>query len=116
MSEGKKQDKKTDAGASKKDKEENKVYGALAYIGILFLIPLLVAPKSKFAKFHANQGCVLFIAEAIFGFMWKMPVLGWFVGFFGGIFAFILAIMGLINALNRKMEKSPLIGDIEILK
>ena len=36
MSEGKKQDKKTDAGASKKDKEENKVYGALAYIGILF--------------------------------------------------------------------------------
>ena len=99
-----------------KDIEENKVFGVLAYIGILFLVPLLAAPKSKFAKFHANQGCVLFIAGAILSFIWVIPVLGWIVGFFGGIFLLVLAILGIINALNGKMEKLPVIGDISIIK
>jgi len=99
-----------------KDVEENKIYGILAYIGILFIVPLLVAPKSKFAKFHANQGAVLFIAEAALGFVWLIPVLGWAVGFFGGIASFVFAIMGILNAANGKMEKLPLIGDIEIIK
>lgn len=100
----------------KKDIEENKVYGILAYIGILFLVPLLAAPKSKFAKFHANQGCVLFIAEVVISFVLVIPVLGWIAGFVGGIATLVLAIMGLINAANGKMEKLPLIGDIEIIK
>lgn len=49
------------------DISQNKVYAILAYIGILFLVPILGAPKSKFARFHANQGIVLFIAEAALG-------------------------------------------------
>lgn len=115
-------EKKTEAAkaakpvADNKDVEQNKVFGVLAYIGILFLVPLLAAPKSKFAKFHANQGCVLFIAGVVLSFIWVIPILGWIIGFFGGIFVLVLAIMGIINALNGEMKKLPLIGDIEIIK
>ena len=34
----------------KLDIEENKVFAVLAYIGILFLVPLLAAPRSRFAR------------------------------------------------------------------
>lgn len=117
MAEGNKDvnEKKVSSDQSK-DIEENKVLAILSYIGILFIVPLLAAPKSKFAKFHANQGCALFIVEVALGIVWIIPILGWLVGFFGGIFTFILAIMGIINAANGKSEKLPLIGDIEIIK
>lgn len=36
------------------DIEKNKVLSAVAYL--LFFIPLLAAPDSKYGKFHANQG------------------------------------------------------------
>ena len=116
MTETKKTAPKSDAKANSKDVEENKVFGILAYIGILFLIPLLAAPKSKFAKFHANQGLVLFIAEIILGAVAIIPILGWMVWFFGSIAALVLAIMGIINAAGGKMEKLPLIGNFVILK
>lgn len=45
------------------DVADNKVMAVLAYIGFLFLIPLLAAPQSKFARFHTNQGLVLFIVD-----------------------------------------------------
>ena len=44
-------------GIDPKDIEENKVWGILAYI--IFFLPLITAPKSKFAKYHANQGLLL---------------------------------------------------------
>src|SRR3954470_1008619 len=47
------------------DIEQNKVYAILAYLGPLFLVPLLAAPNSKFARYHANQGLVLFLATVI---------------------------------------------------
>ena len=102
--------------AQTKDVDDNKVYGVLAYIGILFIVPLLAAPKSKFAKFHANQGCVLFIAEVALSIVAVIPILGWLVWFFGSIAALVLAVMGIIGAANGKMAKLPLIGDIEIIK
>ena len=45
------------------DINQNKVMAVLAYIGILVLVPLLAAPNSKYARYHANQGLLLFIAE-----------------------------------------------------
>lgn len=107
---------KKKADNSAKDIEQNKIFGVLSYIGILFLVGLLAAPESKFAKFHANQGCVLFIAAVAVNVVWVVPILGWIVGFFGWIAVLVLAIMGIVNALNGKMEKLPLIGDIEIIK
>ena len=47
----------------KKDIESNKGISVLSYLGFLFLIPYFTAQKSKFARFHAKQGMVLFIFE-----------------------------------------------------
>ena len=71
------------------DINQNKVMAVLAYIGILVLVPLLAAPNSKYARYHANQGLLLFIAEICLGvvmgiFIW-IPVLNIIIGILGGI-------------------------------
>ena len=43
------------------DRENNKVLGLVCYMGLYFLIPLLTVKKSKFVKFHANQGLAILI-------------------------------------------------------
>ena len=49
------------------DINDNKGMSVLAYIGILFLIPLLACPNSRFARYHTNQGLVLFLLELAIG-------------------------------------------------
>lgn len=87
-----------------KDVEENKIWAAISYIGILSIVVLLVKKDSAFAKFHAKQGAVLFVA----GFLSAIPVVGWAVG----IVVLILAVMGIINAASGKMWKLPVLGDL----
>ena len=41
----------------------------LAYFGILFLIPLFAAKNDPFARYHTNQGLVLFIFMVIFNIL-----------------------------------------------
>jgi len=100
----------------------------LAYLGILCLIPLIARAfrKSPFVKCHLNQGLALFI--------------GWIVWMIGSILIvyflrvaalavpvaiarlvvwiglLILEIIGIINAVRRKMKPLPLIGKTKILK
>ncbi len=93
-----------------KDVEENKAIAAIGYLGILFLIPLLAKKDSPFAQYHAKQGMVLFIFEVIFSFIVVIPILGWVISPIGWLFAFILFIMGIINALGGKKQPLPVIG------
>ena len=48
------------------DIARNKSVCALSYLSILFFLPLVVCPDSKFGRFHANQALALLIT-AIFG-------------------------------------------------
>ena len=106
------------------DIQNNKVMALLAYLGFLFLIPLLAAPNSRFARFHANQGLVLFIFEAIAGVVTGIiciiPFVGWIIGGIlssaVGIFGLVLMILGIVNAVNGQAKQLPLIGGITILK
>jgi uncharacterized membrane protein len=105
------------------DVEKNKVFGILAYLGILWLVPLLAAKDSPFAKYHCNQGLVLFlgaIAAWIANIILDMvlvfvPVLGWFLMFIlhlGIIISILaLAIIGIINAANGVCKPLPVIGN-----
>ena len=88
----------------------------LAYLGFLFLIPLLAAPNSRFARYHANQGLVLFILEAITSAISFIPFVGWIPGGILGIFGLVLTIIGIVNAANGQAKQLPLIGGITILK
>ena len=63
------------------DIQTNKVWAALSYVGILFILPLLVnGGQSRYAKYHANQGFILFLANIVVGIasaiLGKIPVLG----------------------------------------
>ena len=98
----------------KDDIEKNKVMGLLAYI--LFFIPLLAAKDSPFARYHANQGLVLFLCGLISSVLWIIPILGWIIAPILSIVITVLAVIGIINALNGKAKELPIIGKFKILK
>lgn len=118
----------TTSSFDQNDIESNKVMAVLAYIGLLFLIPLLVAKDSKFAKFHTNQGIVLFIADIAIGVVIGVlavilafipvvgPIIAAIVSGVLGLAIFALMILGIINAATGKAKELPLIGKIKILK
>ena len=106
------------------DINDNKGMSVLAYIGILFLIPLLACPNSRFARFHTNQGLVLFLlglaASLVTGIITIIPFVGWVLGPILGIavyiFELVLMIMGIINSAQGQAKELPLIGKIILLK
>lgn len=94
-----------------KESSEDRVVAAVAYLGILFVIPWLLKPGSKFVVFHAKQGLVLFILELIYGALSAVPLIGWFIiGPIGGIIVAVLVIIGLLNALSGETKQLPVIG------
>ncbi|MBD5081298.1 MAG: zinc-ribbon domain-containing protein [Ruminococcaceae bacterium] len=98
----------------------NKVMAVLAYFGILFLIPLLAAPNSPYARFHANQGLVLFIVDIVVGVVGSILSIIPFVGaILSGVLALlvlVLVIMGIVNAATGKAKEVPIVGKIRIIK
>ena len=111
----------------KSDIEQNKTMAILSYFGILVLIPIFVTPNSKFVRFHANQGLILFIIEVafiivqailrgiIFAISWRLSFLLTIVSLIW-IPLVILAILGIVNAVNGRAKELPIIGKIKILK
>ena len=102
------------------DSKDIKVMAVLAYIGILFLIPLLAAPNSRFARFHTNQGLVLFLAEVVLGaaggVLGLIPFVGWIISSAIGIVCLAFMIIGIVNAANGKAKELPLIGSFKLIK
>ena len=97
------------------DVDQNKVLAIIGYLGILFLVPLLAAPKSKFAQYHAKQGMVLFIAEVVLyvaaGIITVVTLgLGSVLYMIVGLASLVWTILGIINAANGQMKPLPLIG------
>lgn len=112
------------------DVNGNKVFGILAYIGILFLVPLFAAKDSQYARFHTNQGLVLFIAEVILNIAAKI-VIGIFSVASLGLLAVPISIvlnlvlwafsvgfmiLGIVNACSGEAKVLPVIGKITILR
>ena len=102
------------------DVQQNKVMAVLAYIGILFLVPLLAAPNSQYARFHTNQGLVRFLFDIVVGILTAVlafiPFIGLIVSSLLGLGVFVLMILGIVNAATGKANELPLIGKIRIIK
>lgn len=97
------------------DIQQNKTMAGLAYI--LFFLPLIATPDSKFAKFHANQGLILLILAVVGNIVLGMiPIIGWVLIPPFSLFILILGIMGLINGFGGKVKRLPLIGNFTIIK
>ena len=97
------------------DIDQNKMFAALAYI--VFFIPLLACNDSPFGRYHANQGLVLLIAAAIIRVVGSIiPFIGWFIILpLGGIFIFVLMIIGFMNAIRGDCKPLPVIGSIKLI-
>lgn len=100
-----------------KDVEEGKLCAVLAYllIGIIWYFADDKMKKNEFAKFHVKQGLIFFIAAIMIGLIdsilvW-IPVLGWLVIWILHVIMVILLIIGIINSVNGKKKKLPIIGD-----
>lgn len=117
----------TTADFDANDITNNKAMGILAYFGPLCFIPMFAAKDSKFARFHANQGLVLFIACVAWGIAysilnyiilsisWRLYSLCSIIGLFSLVFL-ALAVLGIINAANGKAKELPVIGKFKLLK
>jgi len=97
------------------DIEKNKTMAGLAYL--IFFLPLITCPESKYAKFHANQALLLFIV-AVAGnvILGMIPVIGWMIMPIYAIGILILGILGLINGFGGKAKRLPIFGKYNILK
>ena len=109
------------------DVNNNKVFGILSYIGILFLIPLFAAKDSQYARFHVNQGLVLFLAEivlnlaaGIISFILGITIillpLAYLTELASGLICIVWLVIGIINACSGEPKKLPVIGNINLYK
>lgn len=112
------------------DVNQNKVYGILAYFGILVLVPILAAKDSLYARFHANQGLILLISEFALNIVGRIIRFALKVATFGlindvvntivslAISAITIAylVIGIINACSGEAKRLPIIGGFTLLK
>lgn len=116
------------------DVAANKIYGILAVFGILFFVPLVACPDSKYGRYWANQGLVLLLFGAacsilslivggILGLLSGIPFIGFLFTIANvlfnlviGVISFAMFLIALINACKGQAKDLPLIGKITIIK
>ena len=122
------------------DIRQNKGMAILSYLGLLVLVPILGAPRSPYARYHANQGLILLISEIIYGFAYNLVTavlraifhMSWNYNIWGGygpiydvltailglawIVFTVFAILGIVNAAQGKAKELPLIGRFRLIK
>ena len=103
------------------DAQQNKAMGILAYIGPLVLVPIFGAKESKFARFHANQGLVLLIANAALSILGTiLGLITWVLKLFlvwpFEVLCVVLCVLGIVAAAKGQCKELPIVGKIKILK
>ena len=104
---------------------------AVSYIYILFFLPLVACPNSRFGKFHANQALLLLIASAIlsvaggvcYGILWAIPLIPDFIKHVVDLALDIVLwaaptagmIFGIVNAAQGKAKEIPIIGKYNLI-
>ncbi len=84
--------------------DTNNFLAALSYLGVLVIIPLLVARHNPYVVFHAKQGLVILV-----GYILAMFLVMW-TSVFGNLLWLVLllaSVAGLIQALRGKRWRMP---------
>ncbi len=112
------------AAESDADIAANKGMSALAYIGVLVLIPLFARKDSYYARFHTNQGLVLMFIEIVSSLVNKLSAAYLpasvnstvsTICLIISLATIVLSIMGIVNAVKGRYKSLPLIGGIKII-
>lgn len=89
------------------DVQKNKTMAALSYI--IFFLPLLACPDSRFARFHANQALLNTILCVVLGILTLIPFIG-FIFWIASAVVGVFSILGLVNACRGEAKFMPLYG------
>lgn len=92
--------------------EHKTLMGVLSYLGILVIIPFLMAKDDPFVKFHIKQGLLLVIVEiavmVLRSSMWQLWALLGLIN----LATLVLSIVGIVNVVQGKQKELPLIGSL----
>ena len=94
---------------ARRDIDENRIISAIGYIGVLFLLPLLMKRDSDYAQYHGKQGLALFLAWTINSVIAIVPIIGWTVAFFGSILLLVLSFLGILKAYAGEYWEMPFV-------
>lgn len=118
------------------DIANNKGMAVMAYLGLLWLIPFFMRKESKYVQYHCRQGITLVLFEIaysvlsailtaiiktphyIYGIYYGSYTPGWLTTILWliSIPLFIIAIIGILNAVNGRAKELPIIGKFKIMK
>ena len=82
---------------------EKKIWAAVGYLWILSLVALAARKDNDFVRFHASQGALLFVVSLV---LWLIPIVGWLLNIVVGV----VAIFGIIKALQGEKWELPIVG------
>lgn len=94
----------------KSEPDQGVVMAVLAYIGPLVIVSYIMGKDNPFVKYHIKQGLVLLVLEVGLWFVGKMLFFLWPLIGIVNLALLVLAIVGIINAVNKKEKELPLVG------
>lgn len=104
-----------------KEIEEGKVFAILSYVLSLAALPFFIVPlimrNNGFSLYHAKQCLIIWLLGLVGGVVSSILAavcIGVILGIALGIFCLVITIMGLINAINGKVQPVPLVGKLGI--
>lgn len=97
------------------DVAANKTIAILAWLGILFWLPLVSCPNSAFAKHSANQGLILLIISIVCSILGNIPFLG-FLFWIVSLVAFVFMIIGMVKTSQGEVYELPYVGSYTLIK
>lgn len=93
------------------------LFGILAYLGFLVIVPILVSKGDSFVKFHIKQGLILAVGEVA---VWAFGMFAWNI--MGGLWSplstllnlvfLVLSIVGIVSVLQNQEKPLPYIGHL----
>lgn len=95
-----------------KTTQDERIWAAIGYVAFLGVVSMAMKPKSEFCKQHASQGLVIFVIWFIGLILLAFPS---FIGAIGGFIllaASVIAIIGIIKAIQSYQFKMPILSDI----
>lgn len=109
-----------------KDNRNEKLVAAMAYLGILVVVPFFMERKTQFVRYHLGQGATLFAVEILYGILyqllavtvlmvsWRLYLIIRIAGYAAFVFP-VLSAIGIINVVNGQEKALPVIGRIRFL-
>ncbi|MEK7528432.1 MAG: hypothetical protein AAB592_01565 [Patescibacteria group bacterium] len=88
---------------------EEKLFAAIGYIAFLFIVPLIVKPKSKYCQLHAKQSLVMFLITFVYLIVFLISE---FIGSILTVALFALYVLAIYRSFRGDWWKIPFVGDV----